>query len=333
MRLLISAGWLGGSGGAERALYSILRSLAEDQVDVVVRQHLDGAWAVTPPGVRVSSPYEPQWWGAGHRVGVKGQLLQKVANPVRRAVHPRYDAYLQFLAGALIAPAARADVRLVIPSGNVVDPVVAERFDAVAMQAPDNVRLVPPGVRSVLLAPPVFDLADMADPPREAVPPEYLLTVFNPYDPVKGLVDLGRAADEAPLPFVWCHSQATLRFDVPPELLEHPRIHHVRDATPGQLRYLYEHCSAYVSFSLSEGFGWSAADALRYSPALATRPIGLFSNESAWQPGVVRIPDSGQVDWDLLLREAADPTLRDLSTLDAVTFRDRLHDVVHRLRA
>lgn len=279
LRMLISAGWLGGSGGAERALYSVLRALDGDRVDVVVREHLAGAWSITPAGVRVSSPFDREWWGAGHRKGAKGFVLQRVANPVRRVVHGRYDVYLQFLAGATISSAARADVRLVIPSGNAVAPEVADRFDAVAMQAPDNARLVPPGVRAVLLPPPVFDLATRRETPSVPVPDRYLLTVFNPYDPVKGLADLKRAADEAPLPFVWCHSQATLRFDIPVELREHPRIHHVTDATPAQLRFLYENCAAYVAFSRTEGFGWSAADALRYAPAVATRPIGVFSND------------------------------------------------------
>ena len=40
LRVLISAGWLGGAGGAERALYSILRALDGDRVEVVVRERL-----------------------------------------------------------------------------------------------------------------------------------------------------------------------------------------------------------------------------------------------------------------------------------------------------
>ena len=332
LRVLISAGWLGGAGGAERALYSILRALDGDRVEVVVRERLAGAWSVTPPGVRVSSPSDKEWWGAGHRTGAKGFVLQRLANPVRRALHGRYDVYLQFLAGATIAPAARPAVSLVIPSGNAVTPEVAGRFDAVAMQAPDNARLVPNGAGSALLPPPVFDLAPRGEAPGVAVPDNYLLTVFNPYDPVKGLAELKQAADEAPLPFVWCHSQATLRFDVPLELREHPRIHHVTDATPAQLRYLYENCAAYVSFSRTEGFGWSAADALRYAPAVATRPIGVFSNASAWQPGALRLPESGRVDWNLLLEGARDPAERDLSVLDPTSFRQRLHEVVRELR-
>ncbi len=169
--------------------------------------------------------------------------------------------------------------------------------------------------------------------PSVPVPNEFLLTVFNPYDPVKGLADLERAADEAPLPFVWCHSQATLRFDVPVELRDHPRIHHVTDATPAQLRFLYESCSAYVSFSRTEGFGWSAADALRYAPAVSTRPIGIFSNESAWQPGVALVGDTGEIDWERLLEGSSAPAGRDLAILDGGSFRSRLRQVIRDLHA
>jgi hypothetical protein len=240
-------------------------------------------------------------------------------------MHTRYDVYLQFLAGANISSAARAGSRLVIPSGNSIAPDVGARFDAVAMQAPDNAALVPAGVRSVLLSPPVFDLAPQAEVPPVPIPDKYFLTVFNPYDRIKGSDDLEVAADEAPFPFVWCHSEATIRFDIPDSLRQHPRIHHVVDATPAQLRGLYENSAAYVSFSRSEGFGWSAADALRYSPAVATRPIGIFSNDTVWQDGTVKIPDSGIIDWDEVIRAASSPALRDLTVLDSAAFRRRLY--------
>ena len=327
-----SAGCLGGGGGAERPLYSTLRALDGDDVSFVVRERLDGAWSVTPAAVRVSPPAGVRWWGAGHRSGFKGAVLQRVANPLRRAVNGRYDVYLQFLAGATLSSAVRADARLVVPSGNVIANSVADHFDAVAMQAPDNSRLVPPGARSVLLPPPVYDLAPETKAPAGPLPERYLLTVFNPYDPIKGLAELQGAADEAPLPIVWCHSQATVRFEIPHDLRSHPRIHHVTDATPAQLRYLYENCAAYVSFSLTEGFGWSAADALRYSPAVATRPIGVFSNQSAWQPGVAEISDAGEIDWDQLLEGACEPRVRDLGILDGGSFRLRLVEVVRELR-
>ena len=56
MRILISAGWLGGAGGAERALYSILRALGGHDVDVVVRQRLGGPLAEIGDGAKYEEP-------------------------------------------------------------------------------------------------------------------------------------------------------------------------------------------------------------------------------------------------------------------------------------
>ena len=332
MRVLVSAGWMGGAGGAERALHSIARALSSDSVDIVVRERLGGPWAIAPEGATVSLASDRRWWGAGHASGSKGLVLQRVANPVRRALGARYDIYLQFLSGAHIGGAARADVRLLIPSGNRVPDAKARHFDAVAMQAPDNAHLVPSGMRGVLLPPPVYDLAPFAERPERVLPDSFILTVFNPYDPIKGMQELARSVDASPLPIVWCHSQATVRFDIPHALLEHPRIVHVVDASPAELRYLYETCAAYVSFSLTEGFGWSTADALRYSPAVASRPIGVFSNHGAWQPGTVRIGPDGRVDWQELLEGACSPSARDLAVLDGASFMSALACVALDLR-
>jgi len=331
VRVLISSGWLGGAGGAERALYSITRALSTDSVDVVVREKLDGPWAKTPAGTRVALANDHRWFGAGHTEGAKGRLLQRFANPVRRVIGSHYDVYLQFLSGANVGNAARTEVRLLVPSGNHVSKAVGQQFDAVAMQAPDNASLVPDGVRAVLLRPPVFDLAGAAEPPRVDVPDAYVLTVFNPYDPIKGMHELARAAEESPMPIVWCHSEATVAFEIPAALKSHRRIIHVCDATPSELRYLYEQCSAYVSFSLTEGFGWSTADALRYAPAVATRAIGLFSNEEAWQPGTWRIGPGGGVDWQSLFDGACDPSARNLTVLGAGGFRSALARVAAEL--
>lgn len=277
MRVLVSAAWLGGAGGAERALHSVLRALAADRVDVVVREHLSGPYARVGPNVRVFSLYDWRWRWASMHIGLKGDLVQRVVNPLRRRFLPRYDAYLQFFSGADLNDTIRASVRLLIPSGIEVPPEKADRFDAIAMQAPDNVRFVPPGARSVLLAPPLYDLAERAERPAVVLPEHFYLTVFNPYGGVKGTDDLARVVNSAPFPVVWCHSQATLKHTIPEELAHHPRIVHVEDATPEQLRYLYEHCEGYVSVSKTEGFGWSIADALRYSPRIFGRAIGVLT--------------------------------------------------------
>lgn len=327
--VLVSAGWLGGAGGAERNLYSTLRALEDDRVDIVIRKHLDGAWSLIGNHVRVMVLDDCRWYGAGHSKGLKGAFLQRVVNPLRRLFGRRYDVHIRLLGGGHIIPAVQADLTLLVPSGNPIELTVAAGYDAVALQAPDNEQLVPRGVMSVLLPPPVYDLASAPVALAQGLPPEYFLTVFNPYDPIKGLDDLGRALESTPLPIVWCHSARTVTFDIPEAIDRHPLLVHVDDPSPAEMRYLYEHCRAYLAFSRSEGFGWSAADALRYSRAVVTRAVGVFSNPEAWQPGTIRIGEAWEVDWDEVLAVREETVgERDLTLLAASTYRDRLLELL-----
>ncbi len=323
MRVLISAGWLGGAGGAERALHSVLRALESDDVDVVVRQRLGGSLAETGPRVRIFSMSDWRWKAAAVASGPKGALMRQVVNPVRRLVLPRYDVYLQFFAGPSLAATVRAGVRLLIPSGNHVPSELAGRFDYVALQAPDNSAFVEDGTPTVLLPPPVWDVSERATPPSVELPDRFFLTVFNPYDPIKGVDDLAAAVDDAPHPIVWCHSQQTVSFPIPEKLRGHPRIVHVEEPDPAELRYLYENCVAYLSFSRSEGFAWSTADALRYSPLVVSREIGVFSYPESKQPGTVSLGIPWALDGSSLTDDSRQVE-RDLAWLSPHAFRERL---------
>lgn len=324
MRVLVSAAWMGGAGGAERALHSVLRALADDQVDVVVRQRLSGPYSEVGPHVRVFSLYAWRWRWANMRAGMKGSLVQGVVNPLRRLILPCYDVYLQFFSGPNLNDTVRARVRLLIPSGNEISPEVAARYDAIAMQAPDNVRFVPEGARAVLLPPPVYDLADYAIAPDLELPEHFFLTVFNPYGGVKGTDDLAKVVDAAPHPIVWCHSQATVSHTIPEAMVRHPRIIHVEDATPAELRYLYENCAGYVSVSKTEGFGWSIADALRYSPRVYSRRIGVLTFPEASAEGAVRATDDLDFDWVGARCQQAPREARPLDWISGRGFRQRL---------
>lgn len=323
MKVLVSAGWLGGAGGAERALYSVLRALGPDKVDVVVREQLGGPFAEVGNSTRVYSLLDWRWKASSRTSGVKGALIQGILNPIRRRILPHYDVSLQFFSGGNVNPAVNADVRLVIPSGLTISPEMARKFDLVALQAPDNVELAPPGAPTVLLPPPLFDLADHAEELAQPVPERYYLTVFNPYGPVKGAEDLARAADVAPYPIVWCHSQRTLQWPIPFGLDQHPNVVHVDDPAPAQMRHLYENTLAYLSFSKTEGFGWSTADGLRYSGAVVSRAIGILSFDEAWQDRVFRVGDEWEVDWSALPVTPL-PAGRDLSWVSPSHFRERL---------
>ena len=321
MRVLISAGWLGGAGGAERALHSVLRALEDDDVDVVVRQRLGGPLAKTGPRAHLYPPLGWRWRAAARESGLKGMLIQRVVNPMRARFLPEYDIYLQFFHGPNLNPTVRAKVRLLVPSGYEVPPDVAARYDAIALQSPDNVRFVPNGAPTVLLPPPVYDL-EQADPPGVDLPDQFYLTVFNPYGDVKGTDDLARVADAAPHPIVWCHSQATVTFTIPEALTNHPDIIHVDDPTLAQMRYLYERCAGYISLSRTEGFGWSIADALRYSPAIFSRRIGVLTFLEALTTAPCYLNDHLEFEWSPA--PARDQRPRGLPWLSGPQFRATL---------
>lgn len=326
LRILVSAGTMGGPGGAQRALASILRACAADDVDVVARKVVapipDGAAAPR----HVWDRQHWRWTGSKSTVGLNGAIAS-VLNPLRARIFPRYDVHIRLFQGVELNAAVRAGVRLLVPSGNPIDEATGRPFDFVAMQAPDNAAFVPDGVAAVLLPPPLYPLSDDSCEPRSAMPREFYLTAFNPYGPVKGTDDMERAAEEAPLPIVWCHSDKGVVNHVPEKLREHPRIVHVPDPTEAELRWLYERCTAYLCFSKTEGFGWSIADGLRYAPVVVSRDIGILTHPAARDlPGVIRT-DDWLVDWSVMPTRRGPLPARDLSFQSPEAFRRALHDI------
>lgn len=328
MKVLISAGTMGGSGGAQRALRSTLRALADDQVDVVARkiighEHLDA-------NVRVWSNLHWRWRGSDSRVGMNAKISRYLINPLRRTIFPDYDVYIRLFQGADLTNAVRAGLRLIVPSGNPVSSELANRYDFVAMQAPDNATLLEDPSRGTLVRPPLYEPSEWVRVPDDvSLPDKFILTVFNPYGPIKGTEDLGRVVDQVPMPIVWCHSGDSLAFDIPSELHEHPNLVHVESPSPAELRFLYQRCVAYVCFSLSEGFGWSIADGLRYSPKVISRQIGILTNPEALDDGVFIVDDDWDLDWSAVLkREAAPFPGRNLDWHAPEKFRERLIELL-----
>lgn len=321
LRVLVSAGTMGGPGGAQRALASMLRALSDDQVDVVARRVVDPS----PPGAhRIWSSRHWRWVGSSSTVGRNGRIA-RVLNPARARLFPGYDVHIRLFQGAEVNPAVRAAVRLLVPSGNPVDSATARGFDAIAMQAPDNIAFVPEGARPTLLPPPLYAVSEESHQPSTPVPADFYLTAFNPYGAIKGDDDLARAAEHSALPIVWCHSDRGVTTRVPDTLRHHRRIVHVTDPTPAELRWLYERCAAYLCFSKSEGFGWSIADGLRHSPVVVSRDVGILTHPGARElPGIIRVDDGWQVDWSTLPMTRGALPERDLTFQAPETFRRNL---------
>jgi glycosyltransferase involved in cell wall biosynthesis len=332
MRVLLSPPFIGGAGGIERAVHDVTSVFAGfgHRVDIAAQRTLGGTWAIDPERFHAVPRWRIRGAGMHHRKSI--DLPLRAARPLRRQLSPRYDLHLGFRWTQDINRVVRADCRWITPSGYPLTPDEMSTYDAAALEAPDNLRFVPPGVPAILLPPPLLPLADEAERPS-GLPEQFILTVFNPYSPVKGLDELRSFLGTTPLPVVWCLSSGTLPVEVPPDLVDHPRLVVQRDMTRPQLRYLYEHAFAYVSFSRSEGFGWAIADGLRYSPRVVARRIGVLSFDEALQPGVT-VFDGQQgvagLDWGALEHDVAPIGGRNLDWLSAEAFHDRVMNLLNR---
>lgn len=329
MRVLLSPPFLGGTGGMERAVHDMTKSFVANghRVDIWAPKVLPGTWGVDDALFhRV-----PAWRGRGGHDSTSNvrERVVHALRPVRRALSPRYDLHIGFRWTLPVAPLIRADQHWVNPSGVEFAPEDLRYYDAVAMQAPDNIGLVPAGTRTVLLPPPLLDLAAESESVA-GLPDEYVLTVFNARHGIKGGADLGELLERSPLPVVWCTAKDSPTEGVDDRLLDNPRLIQLREPSRGQLRHLYEHAYAYVSLSLTEGFGWAIADALRYTPRVVARRVGVMTFDEALQRGVHVIGGSGisGIDWDAVSAGSMDPEQRDLEWLSAASFCRRIEHLL-----
>jgi len=282
MKVLITCGVIGGAGGVERAVFEICRALDDCEIDVVTGENAGGELAEFGPHVKVRLSRNLRIRGSGRR-------LLRPLNGLRSWLLPNYDLHLAWMHGPEISSTSRAALRVLIPAGNVPPKAWLDKYDVIALEAPANTELLPEGLGR-LLSPPVGDLPPPKTP-DDAIPEDYFLTVFNPYMPSKGAAELERFADQTEIPVVWCHSDLSIAFEMPPALQEHTNIIHAPNPTRAELHWLYKSCSAYLSFSQSEGFGWSIADALRYSPVVVSRPVGVMSCLSESLPGIFTVDE------------------------------------------
>jgi hypothetical protein len=271
MRVLISTKFLGGIGGSARSVASTIRALAADEVDVCAMQKAPGPFSVEPVHGRIVRRLG--WRYPSDRRRVLSRVWPGVFPLVRYRPH-RYDAYLHFFGAAYLGDRFDARTRFLIPKGKDLrgEP---HRFDLVLLEAPANRQYLGDASNAVVLPPPLFEEATSSEAiPR--LPREFLLTVFNPHGGVKGQSLLEVVGPMSPLPIVWCHSRRT----IPPVTIRQiPNVIFLEDPTQAQLRFLYDNCVAYVSFSHDEGFGWAIADALQYGTPIISRRVGVLTIE------------------------------------------------------
>jgi len=257
-KIAISTSVIGGIGGAERDIFSVIKAFYDCKIDVYANNVIDSEFIpkVTNLNIFINRIHD---WKAK-----KGA---------------RYDLYLHynFLNSPYLGDKIDCKLKILNPCGNEVFDK-ENLFDLIISQSPEGIKLFKNKKKNVLLSQPVIATSDKKDPVR-GLPKKYFLTVFNPYgqkvDPTKGQDVLYKISKKLPFKIVWCYSLKTKKW----KGLEkaHENIVYLESVSQSQLSYLYENTLAYVSFSRKEGFGWSIADALLNHKPIISRRVGVLS--------------------------------------------------------
>ncbi|MBI3332310.1 glycosyltransferase [Candidatus Peregrinibacteria bacterium] len=308
MRVLISCRSLGGmNGGQQRNVCSMIHALAKHSVTVVTNRLIEGGEIPAHRDLTV--------------------LLAHAGTP-----SGPYDMYLEMQSSPSLVKDCDARVKILMPSGDDVHGR-EKLFDRIALQTPAGAKYFADASKALYLPPP-YEALPRAKKPAVKLPRRYFLTVFNPYsrltddgsglNPYKGYDILARVAPQSPLPIVWCHSNRSIESAEP--LTKAPNILHIEHASPGELRHLYEHATAYVCFSRDEGFGWAIADALAAKIPVISRDIGvltMFENVH----GIYRYKSEDQLlKW--LHLGLYEKSRCEIKKLDPSLFLERLEDVL-----
>lgn len=320
-RFIISTPWLGGVGGLERYVYSLLQSLRGDCVHLCAGRRIETGFfrdsqnLTLVPDVWSKHP-RPRPWRVWRRV-------KSVVSHVKTPPLGTFDAYIHLYHGPFVGHLLTAKARIVVPCGNMLEEL-EDDFDVVANEAPGNSygRMEK---KAIVLPPPVFPMAEHSQV-IPGLPDLYFLTVFNPYGPVKGSDVLQSILDDLPHPLVWCMSNRTQAMTG--GLIMHPKLITLQDVSQEELRFLYENCKAYVCFSRKEGFGWAIADALLFRKPILSRRIGVLSFFG--KVSGISYYETPEDLRRLLRRETLPEPVCDLSIFATQEFRSQLEDVICR---
>ncbi|MBW1764135.1 MAG: hypothetical protein JRJ23_05245 [Deltaproteobacteria bacterium] len=277
MNIAISIAITGGIGGIERNIFTVTRALRSHSIDIYTMQYHTSGFDPRGDNVRIR-------WFEQKRDKLHVEIDDK----------KEYDLYFYYAAchPVYIGDYLNVKKKIVVPNGNNVREI-EHYFDYVFCQAEDGIRYFDDMSKKLLITPCVIIPVDHKKALAN-LPEEFFLTVFNPYDrickyddgmkPYKGYDILYEMADHFPMPLIWCHSDQSISSGH--NILDHPNIIHMHDLNQEQLYYLYEHATAYVSFSREESFGWSLADAIMFDKPIISKRVGVISSLDPEEKGL-----------------------------------------------
>lgn len=253
-KIVISTVYFGGIGGSERRLKSIVESMPDTEFYI----------------------FAPKVINAGFKPVTRNYYLNVSLN--KSVV---YDLYIYF-AGMMpdylgSAYCFKKKVALI----NGTKEFCAEQlFDSVFLSGKNGMRCLMGLTKTYFAIPDVGIAYPKKVKKVDKIPPQFLLTVFNPYGAVKGLDALEQTARYSKIPIIWCYNDMT-RFNLfkgDYKAMEPiPNVIQYRNLSQEKLYYLYKKAAGYVCFSINEGFGWAVADAFVFNLPIVSRDIGIVT--------------------------------------------------------
>jgi len=256
---------LGGFGGEEHLNQSMIDALKEVRTTVFVQKSMDDSGMLPAPRENLSiQKFKPiRLLKFLHRNEGNIALFIRISpDPFKGE-----KIIFRYLRGTPYP-------KLINPAGNRVDRVI-QHYDYVLWECDNAESFGMAGhPKNLVVRPPAFrPLGQTALPrvPRDMPPRPFYLTVFNNYQAdLKGMDGLARILNSLPCPLVWCSRHFG------PEAPDHPRLIKMTVDREFVLLLMRE-CSAYISLSRSEGFGWSIFEAMMYRKPVFSRPAGIAS--------------------------------------------------------
>ncbi|MFZ2192650.1 MAG: hypothetical protein WAV31_00195 [Candidatus Moraniibacteriota bacterium] len=257
-KIAISTPVIGGIGGAERNIFSVIKACHDCKIDIYTNNVIDSEYIPKVKNLTI--------------------FINKIQN-WKTKKRKRYDLYLHynFLDSTYLGDKINCTLKILNPCGKEVFDK-EDLFDFIISQSPDGMKLFKNKKKNILLSQPICIVSDKIERP-EGLPEKYFLTVFNPYggenNPVKGQDILYEISQKLPFKIVWCYSLKTKKWKGLKKTSKN--IIYLESIPQSQLAYLYKNTLAYISFSRKEGFGWSIADALLYQKSIISKKVGVLS--------------------------------------------------------
>ncbi len=249
LQIVISSKFYGGVGGNERHLKAIIESMPENEFYVFAEHVFSKGFVPLSNNHYLNKPLD------------------------KNKIYDIY-IYLKSCSPDFIGDQYEFKRKVIVQCGN--DVFEQEHlFDYIFMQGKNGSELCKDQSKCRI----VFSNPELTWPDGfkevKGLPDKFFLTVFNPLGITKGVHVIYMVAKYSKLPIVWCYDDSTgWDFNNVPHM---DNVIQFKNLSQEEIYDLYRKARAYICFSLSEGYGWSIADAFMFDLPIISRDIGIVT--------------------------------------------------------